>query len=91
MTRALNAPPGFLTAIPNLEGVAAVRVYQKTLSPKIAQSGRRCLYQPTCSNYAVFALRRFSLIPAVYKTWLRLRDCNWYARLQNRRPTVDYP
>lgn len=47
--------------------VAAVRAYQRALSPGL---GRNCRYSPTCSAYAVEALERFGVIRG---GWLALR------------------
>lgn len=47
--------------------VAAIRVYQKALSPGL---GSNCRYSPTCSAYAVEAIERFG---AVRGGWLAVR------------------
>ncbi|MGZ4666178.1 MAG: membrane protein insertion efficiency factor YidD [Frankiaceae bacterium] len=47
--------------------IAAVRVYQREVSPKRAPC---CKYSPTCSAYAVEALERHG---ARRGTWLTLR------------------
>ena len=36
--------------------IAPIRLYQRTVSPML---GRRCKYHPTCSEYAVGAIREF--------------------------------
>lgn len=46
---------------------ALVRVYQWTLSPFI---GNQCRFHPTCSNYALEALRQHG---AIHGSWLALR------------------
>jgi uncharacterized protein len=53
--------------------IALIKVYQYTLSPML---GQRCKYYPSCSNYAIGALREHG---AVRGTWLaawRLLRCN---------------
>ena len=50
-----------------------VRLYQRLISPALP---RRCKYEPTCSQYAVDAVRRFGILRGlVLATW-RLLRCN---------------
>ena len=48
--------------------IAAVRVYQRDVSPKLPPGV--CRFEPTCSHYAVEALERHG---AAHGTWLTLR------------------
>jgi uncharacterized protein len=53
--------------------VAPIRLYQRFISPLFP---RRCKYEPTCSAYAVEALRSFGpLRGSVLAAW-RLLRCN---------------
>ena len=53
--------------------VAAVRVYQLLASPFFTGS---CKYHPSCSQYAIDALRRYGAVRgSVLATW-RLLRCN---------------
>lgn len=53
--------------------VAPIRVYQRAISPALP---RRCRYYPSCSEYAVQAIRRFGILRgAVLAAW-RLLRCN---------------
>jgi putative membrane protein insertion efficiency factor len=53
--------------------VAPVVVYQRLISPAIPQ---RCKYHPTCSRYAVDAIREYGILRgAVLAAW-RLLRCN---------------
>lgn len=53
--------------------VAPIRLYQRTLSRLIPQ---RCKYYPSCSEYAVQAIRRFGILQgSVLAAW-RLLRCN---------------
>jgi len=53
--------------------VAPVRVYQRWISPAVPN---RCKYHPSCSQYAVDAVRRFGILRGlVLATW-RLLRCN---------------
>ena len=53
--------------------VAPVRFYQRAISPGLPQ---RCKYHPSCSQYAVGAIRRYGILRgAVLAVW-RLLRCN---------------
>ena len=52
---------------------APIVLYQRVISPALP---RRCKYEPTCSAYAVQALREFGILRGpVLATW-RLLRCN---------------
>ncbi len=53
--------------------IAFVRVYQYTLSPLL---GQRCRYYPSCSNYAVGALREHGAVRGLGLAAWRLLRCN---------------
>jgi uncharacterized protein len=53
--------------------VALIRVYQYTLSPLL---GPRCKYYPSCSNYAIDALREHGLLRGLGLASWRLLRCN---------------
>ena len=50
-----------------------VRIYQYTLSPML---GQRCKYYPTCSNYAIDALREYGAVRGSVMAAWRLLRCN---------------
>ena len=53
--------------------IAPIRFYQRLISPALP---RRCKYHPTCSEYAVEAIREFGAARgAVLAAW-RLLRCN---------------
>jgi uncharacterized protein len=53
--------------------IAPVRLYQRIVSPALP---RRCKYHPSCSEYAVEAIRRYGILRgAVLAAW-RLLRCN---------------
>jgi hypothetical protein len=53
--------------------IAAIRVYQRWLSPLL---GPRCKYHPSCSEYAVQAIGRYGILRgSVLAAW-RLLRCN---------------
>ncbi|HID09983.1 MAG TPA: membrane protein insertion efficiency factor YidD [Candidatus Latescibacteria bacterium] len=50
-----------------------VRVYQRELSPLKSPS---CRFYPTCSEYAVLALRKYGPIKGLLKSLWRLLRCH---------------
>ncbi len=57
--------------------VVLVRAYQMTLSPFI---GRQCRYEPTCSNYALDALREYGPWRGTWKAAGRILRCHPFAK-----------
>ena len=53
--------------------IAPIRVYQRVVSPMFP---RRCKYHPTCSQYAVDAIREFGVARGVVLASWRLLRCN---------------
>lgn len=53
--------------------VAPIRAYQRFISPMFP---RRCKYHPTCSEYAVDAVREFGVLKGLVLAGWRLLRCN---------------
>jgi putative membrane protein insertion efficiency factor len=53
--------------------VAPIVVYQRLISPLLP---RRCRYEPTCSAYAVQAIREFGILRGLVLAGWRLLRCN---------------
>jgi putative membrane protein insertion efficiency factor len=53
--------------------VAPIRLYQRTLSPALPA---RCKYHPSCSEYAVQAVRRYGVLRGAVLAGWRLLRCN---------------
>ena len=53
--------------------LAPIVVYQKLISPAIP---RRCKYEPTCSRYAVGAVREYGILKGLVLAGWRLLRCN---------------
>lgn len=53
--------------------LAPIRVYQRFISPALP---RRCKYYPTCSAYAVDAVREFGIARGAILAGWRLLRCN---------------
>jgi uncharacterized protein len=53
--------------------VAPIRLYQRAISPGLPA---RCKYHPSCSEYAVHAVRRYGVLRGVVLAGWRLLRCN---------------
>jgi putative membrane protein insertion efficiency factor len=53
--------------------IAPIRLYQRAVSPLM---GRHCKYHPTCSAYAVEAVREFGVARGLVLAGWRLLRCN---------------
>jgi uncharacterized protein len=53
--------------------IAPIRVYQRVISPMFP---RRCKYHPTCSQYAVDAIREWGAVRGLVLAGWRLLRCN---------------
>ncbi len=52
---------------------APIRLYQRAISPALPA---RCKYHPSCSAYAVAAVRRYGVMRGVVLAGWRLMRCN---------------
>ena len=59
--------------LPRLLLVGLVRAYQLALSPHLPAS---CRFTPTCSQYAILALRQYGAVKGTILTVHRLLRCN---------------
>jgi uncharacterized protein len=53
--------------------IAPIRLYQRTISQALPS---RCKYHPSCSEYAVQAVRRYGVLRGVVLAGWRLLRCN---------------
>jgi uncharacterized protein len=53
--------------------LAPIVAYQRLISPAIP---RRCKYEPTCSRYAVGAVREYGILKGLVLAGWRLLRCN---------------
>lgn len=53
--------------------IAPIVLYQRTISPALP---RRCKYEPTCSAYAVQAMREYGILRGLVLAGWRLLRCN---------------
>jgi uncharacterized protein len=54
-----------------------IRAYQRLISPML---GAHCKYHPSCSEYAVQAIRRFGILRGLVLAGWRLLRCNPWSR-----------
>ena len=57
--------------------VAPIRLYQRAISPALPS---RCKYHPSCSQYAIDALRRYGLVRGIVLAGWRLLRCNPWSK-----------
>ena len=57
--------------------VAPIQLYRRLISPALP---RRCRYEPTCSAYAVDAVREFGVLRGMILAGWRLLRCNPWSR-----------
>ncbi|WP_145361376.1 membrane protein insertion efficiency factor YidD [Alienimonas californiensis] len=64
---------GFLKRLPALLLVGGVRCYQIWISPLL---GPTCRYTPTCSHYAIEAVRKYGALRGAWKAVCRIGRCH---------------
>jgi putative membrane protein insertion efficiency factor len=68
-----SQPPGSVARIARAVATAPIVFYQRVVSPALP---RRCKYEPTCSRYAVGAIREFGILRGLVLAGWRLLRCN---------------
>ena len=58
--------------------IVLIRLYQKYLSPLKVRT--HCIYTPTCSQYAIEALKKHGLIKGKLLSIWRILRCNPFAK-----------
>lgn len=53
--------------------ILLVRAYQKWISPLF---GAHCRFHPTCSQYAILAVKKYGFIKGFFKAIWRILRCN---------------
>ena len=59
-------------------GIGLVRLYQLTISPLLPAN--TCKYHPSCSQYAIDAIRKYGLVVGSFKAAWRLLRCNPWSK-----------
>ena len=68
---------GAVTRIPALLGMGLIHLYRRTAG---VLWGGNCKYHPTCSQYALDAIREFGLLRGTVLAGWRLLRCNPWSR-----------
>jgi uncharacterized protein len=70
---AAGGPLALLSRAARAVVLAPIVAYQRLISPAIP---RRCKYEPTCSRYAVEAVREYGILRGLVLAGWRLLRCN---------------
>ena len=57
--------------------IGLIKIYRKIISPCI---GPHCIYTPTCSQYAMEAIRKYGAIKGAYLACRRILRCHPFAK-----------
>jgi len=68
-----SSDPGTFARVARTVIAAPIVFYQRFISPGIP---RRCKYEPTCSRYAVDAIRQYGILRGPVLAGWRLLRCN---------------
>ena len=52
--------------------IGVIKIYQYVISPAL---GPKCRFTPTCSHYAVDALKKYGLFKGMYLAIIRISKC----------------
>lgn len=63
--------------------IGCIKLYQHYAPEQIR---RRCLFKPTCSEYAILAIKKYGLIIGLIKTYIRL-----FKKCRGNIYRIDYP
>lgn len=63
--------------------IGTIRLYQHYAPEDVR---RRCLFKPTCSEYAILALQKYGVIIGLFKTYIRL-----FRKCRGNIYRIDYP
>jgi putative membrane protein insertion efficiency factor len=66
--------------------LAAIHLYQATLSPHVGEIGVRCRFTPTCSHYGEGAIRKYGALVGTAKTAWRIARCGPWTPLGTYDP-----
>ena len=57
--------------------IGCIRGYQKWISPLFPS---KCRFTPSCSQYAIEAVRRFGAVKGTALGFWRILRCNWFSK-----------
>lgn len=68
--------------------ITGIRKYQKNISPKL---NTQCLFEPSCSNYAIEAIQKHGTTQGLIKTCLRIINCSPLTKRLPSGQIIDFP
>lgn len=63
--------------------IGTIRLYQRYAPERVR---RKCLFKPTCSEYAILAIKKYGVIRGLYKSYIRL-----FKKCRGRIYRIDEP
>ena len=57
-----------------------LKIYKKTISPVFSAFGIHCKYYPTCSEYAMQAIKKYGVIKGCFLGVKRILKCNPFSK-----------
>ena len=57
--------------------IGMVKLYKKTISPLFP---KKCIFVPTCSEYAIRAIREFGTMKGIFLAAKRICRCNHFSK-----------
>jgi uncharacterized protein len=73
MSEAAPSPPSNLARFSRMVVTAPIEIYQRLISPAIP---KRCKYEPSCSRYALDAIREYGILRGLVLAGWRVLRCN---------------
>ncbi|QIN80571.1 membrane protein insertion efficiency factor YidD [Rubrobacter marinus] len=62
---------------PRNAAVAAIKLYQRAISPMLPNS---CRFYPSCSEYTLLAIRKYGVVRGVLMGSWRIMRCNPFSK-----------
>ncbi|MBR1734542.1 MAG: membrane protein insertion efficiency factor YidD [Alphaproteobacteria bacterium] len=59
--------------------IALIKFYKYAISPYI-NKGARCKFYPTCSEYAILAIKKYGFFIGIIKSIVRILRCNPFTK-----------
>jgi putative membrane protein insertion efficiency factor len=70
--------------------IVLINLYKKLLSPLFFYLfGSGCRYTPTCSDYAIIALKRFGVVKGGKLAIIRILSCHPYSKKNHYDPVPE--
>ena len=60
--------------------ISIIKFYKKHISAFVEKSGVKCIFNPTCSEYAIQAYEKYGFIKGTFLTIKRILRCNPFSK-----------